>query len=183
MLIGLRVVLVTLIVLATGAFVVGVALERDAEDSHHETSEASNPESSESEAAHKETGEGESAPSGEGEVGSAHASGESSGGEGDATLLGVDLESTPLVIVVALGSLALAAAVWVRPGLDLLLVLVAVAMVAFAALDVRELVHQLDENREGLALLAAVVAALHLAAAGVAVALRGAAGQAARSQS
>lgn len=187
MLIGLRVALVTLIVLATGAFVVGVALERGAEDSHQEASKATHAESTESGAAHKETGEGEAAQketgeavhSGEGETGPARATEESSGGESDATLLGVNLESIPLVILVALASLALAAAVWLRPHLGLLLGLVAAAMLVFAAVDVRELTHQLDESREGLALLVAVVAALHLAAAAVAaLALGGGSGQA-----
>jgi hypothetical protein len=41
-------------------------------------------------------------------------------------------------------------------------------MVVFAALDVREVVHQLDESKGGLALLAGVVAVCHLAAAAVA---------------
>ena len=43
-------------------------------------------------------------------------------------------------------------------------------MVAFAVLDVREVVHQHDDNG-GLALLAAAVAALHLGVAAIAVAL------------
>ena len=47
--------------------------------------------------------------------------------------------------------------------------LVGLAMVAFAALDVREVIHQLDEDNEGLALLAGVVAALHLGVAAVAL--------------
>ena len=37
-------------------------------------------------------------------------------------------------------------------------------MLAFAALDIQEVVHQSDEARTGLAILAAVVAALHVAA-------------------
>jgi hypothetical protein len=45
-------------------------------------------------------------------------------------------------------------------------------MVAFAALDVRELFHQIDEDDGGLALLAGAVAGLHLAAAGVALVMR-----------
>jgi hypothetical protein len=45
-------------------------------------------------------------------------------------------------------------------------------MVAFAALDVREVFHQIDEDDGGLALLAGVVAALHLVAAGVALLMR-----------
>ena len=42
---------------------------------------------------------------------------------------------------------------------------VAAAMLVFAALDVREVFHQVDESRTGLAVLAGVVAALHLGAA------------------
>ena len=42
-------------------------------------------------------------------------------------------------------------------------------MVVFAVVDVREVFHQLDEDKDGLALLAALVAALHLAAAAVAL--------------
>jgi hypothetical protein len=38
-------------------------------------------------------------------------------------------------------------------------------MLAFAAVDVREVVHQLDINNDGLAVLAAVIAGLHGAAA------------------
>ncbi len=41
-------------------------------------------------------------------------------------------------------------------------------MVAFAALDGREVFHQLDADRTGLAVLAGVVALLHLSAATVA---------------
>ena len=50
-----------------------------------------------------------------------------------------------------------------------LLAFVAVVMFAFAALDVREVVHQAGIDETGLAVLAGVVAALHLAAAAVAV--------------
>jgi hypothetical protein len=46
-----------------------------------------------------------------------------------------------------------------------------VAMLAFAALDVREVFHQGDINESGLAVLAGAVAALHLAAAAVAAAM------------
>ena len=45
------------------------------------------------------------------------------------------------------------------------------AMVAFAALDVREVVHQLDEENAGLAVLAGVVAALHLGVAAIALSM------------
>jgi hypothetical protein len=41
-------------------------------------------------------------------------------------------------------------------------------MLAFAALDVREVVHQVDESKGGLAVLAVVVAVCHLAVAALA---------------
>lgn len=77
-------------------------------------------------------------------------------------------------MVLAAGlSLALALGVWLRPTWALLLVAVVVVMVAFAALDVREVFHQLDDDDGGLALLAGVVAVLHLAAATVALMMGG----------
>jgi len=78
-----------------------------------------------------------------------------------------------LVAVAVSGGLALAA--WRRPRASGLLLAVAAVLLLATVLDVRELVHQLDESRTGLAVLAGVVAALHAAAAGVAVAMRRAA--------
>ena len=54
---------------------------------------------------------------------------------------------------------------WSRPRSLAVLGVVAAAMLLFAVLDVREVFHQVDESRAGLAVLAGVVAALHLAAA------------------
>ncbi len=82
--------------------------------------------------------------------------------------LGVDIEAVPFVVMAALVSLGLAAAAWWRPRWLPLLVVVAGAMLAFTALDVREVFHQNDEGQAGLAVLAGVVAAVHLAAAIVA---------------
>ncbi len=70
-------------------------------------------------------------------------------------------------------SLLLALAGWLRPGAALLAV-IGVAMLAFGVLDLREIVHQIDEHKAGLAVLAGIVAALHLAAGGVAWRLRAA---------
>ena len=94
----------------------------------------------------------------------AHAEG---GGESD-TVLGIDVESTPLIVLAVVASLALAAGAWARPDSRGLLTLIGIAMLAFAVLDIREVVHQLDEDETGLALLAGLVALLHLAAAGLA---------------
>jgi NO-binding membrane sensor protein with MHYT domain len=63
----------------------------------------------------------------------------------------------------------LAAGAWWRPRWFALLAVLAATMVAFAALDVREVFHQSDEARTGLEILASAIALLHLAAAAVAV--------------
>jgi hypothetical protein len=156
---GGRLVLAALIVAATGLFVIGVAVER----SQPERDAAQHVESS---AAESET-HGESTTS---EGSEAHATTRESGSDQqrEARLLGVNPESTPLVILAMIGSLILAAAVLRWPQATLLLAFTALAMIAFAALDVREVAHQLDEDRTGVAVLAGSVAALHLAASAVA---------------
>ncbi len=79
-----RVLLTTVLIVATAAFVTGVIIERSAGEAHEE-----------------------------------------SGGE---TLLGIDYEAVPVIAIAAAFSLALAAAVWLRPRWTLLLALVALAM-------------------------------------------------------
>jgi hypothetical protein len=165
---ALRSVLVALVLGATAMFVAGVAIERSSgEGDHHEASATApaagreNSESSEgagSETAQAHTSEGES-----GEAGAA-------GGEEHAELrpLGIDVEAWPFVALAALTSVGLAAAAWLHPRSTPLLVLVALAMVLFTVLDVREVFHQADIDKNGLAVLAGVVAALHAAAAAVA---------------
>jgi hypothetical protein len=90
--------------------------------------------------------------------------------------LGINVEAVPFVVLAAASSIALALGVWVRPRMVLLLLGIAGTMLAFALLDIREVSHQSDEARTGLAVLAAAIAAMHLAAAIVAsVMARGAA--------
>jgi hypothetical protein len=139
--------LAVVIVTATAAFAIGVAIERS--DRHSESGEA-HVEASESDG---ETSEEATPPA-----------------ETD-TLFGIDAESTPLVVLAVVVSLVLAAVAWVRPDVELALAVIAAAMLAFAALDVREVFHQADESNGGLALLAGAVAALHLGAAALAVSL------------
>jgi hypothetical protein len=83
-------------------------------------------------------------------------------------VLGVDVESTPLAVLAVLAGLGLAALAAGRAGRlrSFLLALVVIVLV-WAALDIREVVHQLDESRTGVAALALAVAVLHLAAAAV----------------
>ena len=165
-----RVLLVGLLLASTAAFVVGVSIERSSADAHAETPAAGESgggtsESGDAAEGHAEGGEGEQTQVDEGGGAADEGNNES--------LLGIDLEAAPFVALAAALVLALAVAVWLRPTWALLLAGVTVAMVAFAALDVRELFHQVDESKTGLAVLAGTVAALHLGAALVAARLRG----------
>jgi len=89
-------------------------------------------------------------------------------GEEDERVLGVDVESTPLIVLAVVAGLGLAAAAATGLGRRRgFLVAVALIALGWAALDVRQVFHQLDEANTGIAVVAMVVAALHLAAAAV----------------
>jgi hypothetical protein len=135
----LRIALVALIALATTGFVIGTSIERH--DARHEPAAESH-EARES-AAEPET----------------HA---------ELRPLGIDIEALPFVVLAAAASLALAALGWLRPRWLVGLIAIAAAMLAFSALDIREIAHQADEHRTALAVLAGVIAAMHLGAAAVA---------------
>ena len=156
----LRWTLVALLAASSALFAVGVTAERSEADTH--APEAAQTEA-EGEAAetHEEAGEAES------EAGQAEpASGETS--SEDERVLGIDVESTPLVVLAVPAGLALAALTATRSGrLPGFLLAVALITLAWAALDVREVLHQLDESRTGVAIVAIIVAVLHLAAAAV----------------
>lgn len=187
---NLRALLVGLIALATVGFVIGTAIERNSGESHAahggeaatrtdtsseggatsgETSSETGGETSGEKSQTSETGTGgeasHSTESGSGETG-AHTSSTEPGRE--LRPFGIDIESAPFVALAALASMALALLAWFRPSVAVLAV-VAVAMAVFGFLDIREVVHQSDEGRTGLAVLAAVIAGLHLAAALIAV--------------
>jgi hypothetical protein len=162
-----RVLLPSLITAASALFILGVSVERGQSDRHArepaeqvgETREAHNAETaSEGEQAHADA--------------SARRSGHDSDEE-EPRILGIDPESTPLVVLAAIGSLLLGAAVLRWPRARALLAILALAMLAFAVLDIREVTHQLDEERGGVAVMAGVVATLHLAAASLAAAQTG----------
>ena len=70
-------------------------------------------------------------------------------------------------------SLLAAAAILVRAWEELVLPGAVVLGLVFAAADVRELVHQLDDSNGGLAAIAAVLTGLHLAVVVLAAALLG----------
>jgi hypothetical protein len=110
----------------------------------------------------------ESPPS-EGRPDNAGEAGHVGAGESHAseTLLGVNPEATPLVVSAVVVSLLLAAAI-LAFGWPIVAAIIVLAMLAFAALDIREVLHQVTESRPGLAALAALVALLHVAALGAA---------------
>ena len=153
-----RSLLVALIVLATIGFVVGISIEKG--NDNHEPAAVSVTQSGEA-AGHTESGD----ETGHSEAGgSAEAAGEHS----EFKPLGINLESTPLIVLAAVASLALALLAWLRPRWRWGLWAIFIAMGVFAALDIAEVVHQSDIDETGLAVLAAIVAVLHGAAAFVA---------------
>jgi hypothetical protein len=176
-----RALLVALIVVSTIGFVVGTSIERHNsghESAAHVRAETKAPAQHEAggeaaaEHAAKSGGEAAPAPSESGGESAATraAEGSTSPVEEHKELrpLGIDIEAVPFIVLAALASLALAAGAWLRPRWVALLVVLVVAMVVFAALDVREVFHQSDEAKTGLEILAAAIAVLHLAAAVVA---------------
>jgi hypothetical protein len=152
----------------TAPFLVGVLAERGANDTHDEAAAVVR-NSEPINATHNEASEaGEAGHPEDDEEQRAGTSPDSEGRE-DATLLGIDPESTPLIVIAVLAGLALAVLTATPVGTNRpFLLLVVAAAVLWAALDVRELVHQIDESRAGIAALAATVAVLHLAAAAIA---------------
>lgn len=133
------------------------------------------PSTAESAARHAaESGSGTTTP-GSGESAAQHAAESGTGTTSEATggefhPLGVNLESTPLVIFGALFSLVLAGIVvpFPRRGVLGLVVLVGAA---FAALEVAEVVHQVSQSRPGLVALAVIAGLLHAAVAVLAASL------------
>ena len=133
----------TLLIVAAALFAVGVATEGDA---HHET------------VASVEAGEHNEATEAAEHNERAEAS------ETGEEILGVNLESTPLVVLAVIISVALAAATW-RSDRKLILLVTALFAAAFAALDVAELSHQIRESAATIAVIAGIIAVMHAAAA------------------
>ena len=136
----MRWLLGTLLIVAAALFAVGVATEGDV---HHET--VASVEAGEHDAAAEHNERAEASDSGE-------------------EILGVNLESTPLVVLAVVISVAFAAATW-RTDRKLILLVTALFAAAFAALDVAELSHQIRESAATIAVIAGIIAVLHTAAA------------------
>jgi hypothetical protein len=162
----LRWALVALLVGSTLLFAVGVIAERSDSDTHADPASAhaveAGGEAGEPEGAHEEAGEpGKVEP----EEGHAETKSGDTHSE-DERVLGVDLESTPMIVLAVLAGLGVAALTATGLGrLRGFILAVTVIALVWAALDVREVIHQLDESRTGIAVVAMTVAVLHLAAA------------------
>lgn len=157
-----RVITAALLIASAAAFATGATIER------HTVSTESPPTQH-----HAETGTpGENSsgenPGGESPAGSGESSATHAAEQGSEDLLGINPEATGLVVIAVVVSLLLAALVLTVRS-PLLAAFVALIMLAFTALDIRELTHQLHESRPGLAALAATVAVLHLSAGAAAV--------------
>jgi hypothetical protein len=160
----LPVVAAALLVAATILFVVGTTMERSQIETgaHQEANTVERPIG--------EAGEHREAEATKSQANAAEGTKDTrSPGESGEELLGINPESAGLTAVVAIVSLLLAALLVVRPGKGLLVTVVAVGLV-FAALDVREVLHQGNESNAGLLVLALVTGLLHLGVAVVAAA-------------
>jgi hypothetical protein len=145
-----------LLVVCAGLVIVGVTAEGD---THAETTVSAGHHDEASEAANGETGHDEATETGGSEVDHDESAEE--------RVLGVDVEAPGAVVLAVAVSVALAVGLWIRRQRWLAAAAVGVAVV-FALFDVAEIAHQLDESRNGLAVLAGVIAAGHLAAAATA---------------
>jgi hypothetical protein len=156
-----RLITAVLLVASAAAFATGSAIE-------HHTASSESQMAHQDQRHHSEAGRpggnsagGEGAASGEGAT--THAAEHS-----PETLLGINPEATGLVVLAVALSLVLAALILTVRS-PLLAAVAVPVMLAFTALDIREVTHQLNDSRPGLAALAATVALLHLAAGAAAL--------------
>jgi cation transport ATPase len=164
----LRWALVALLATSTILFANGVIAERSDSDTHTDTESAAHAEETSEESGEAEGAHDEAEESAEGTSEDVEGSESGSESEEDERLLGIDLESTPLVVLAVLAGLGLAGLAATRFGqLRWFLLAVVVIALVWAILDIREVAHQLDESNTGIALVAIAVAVLHLATAAV----------------
>lgn len=161
---------IVLLLASAAAFVLGVTVERNDGHTDNTTNASTGDQAAQP---HDEASEG--AGSGEGDHGAEPRSDEpGTGGDhaqeiGDETLLGVNPESTAAVAGAVVASLLLASLAGLRP-VPLFLLLGAAFCLTVALFDMREVAHQLDESRNGVAAVALLVTLLHLGASAAAVA-------------
>jgi hypothetical protein len=142
-----------LLLLSSAAFVIGVTIEKNQGHSDTGVEQTHSDEASETaEQSEGEPAEGAEPPSEESE---------------SETIVGIDVESTPIIVLGVAVSLTLVGAVLKWPRREVYAVAAGFCL-GFALLDWRELAHQLDEDAATVATFAALALVLHLCAAAVA---------------
>ena len=172
----LRAAMATLLVASALLFGLGILIERGTGSPGTPHVEATNP-PAQSAAPHvegsSEAGEAGESPAAEASVTTAEA-GESPGVHTETTntesILGIDPEAPPLVALAIILSLLAAFLVW-RDGRRIIVIGAILVALAFAALDVLEVSHQIREGTTLVAIIAGLVAVGHLLAAGFGVAI------------
>jgi len=165
-----RLVTAALLIASAAVFATGAVLEHHAAGGEsrpaqqHETgtrpgATGEHARTTESDSGHSDSGQPEAGRDGSARPAAEHHS---------ETLLGINPEATGLVAAAVALSLLLAALI-LTVGSPLLAISVALVMLAYTALDIRELTHQLNESHAGIGALAATVAVLHLAAGAAAL--------------
>jgi hypothetical protein len=139
-----------LLLLATLAFGIGVAIEKSEEGEHHGAPAATSPEA-------EQSAEGAGAD----EVGERTE---------EETIFGVEAESTPLIVLGLVASLVAAAALWWLGDRRWVLGLVALFCLGFAVMDAIEVGRKWGDETT-IAILALIALVLHAATAAVAAAM------------
>jgi Flp pilus assembly protein TadB len=147
----LAAIVAVLLLAAAGLLVLGVLLERHTESGSAHPIVATTGEQQERQ--HDESTGETHAESGVPATG---------GAETAQRLTGINVESPLIVTLGAIASVAVAAAVWLRPNRPVIAIVVAFTAAALV-LDVLETSHQLGAGRIGLAALAGVIASLRVA--------------------
>ena len=160
-----------LLVLATVVFMIGVIAERSmagesSETRPSQTVSASSSEQSEKAAEGADSHDEGEAAEGTGEEGHTDVATEphTEANETRETILGINAESTGVIAAAVIISLLVAASVWFW-GTPAVLVVAAGMALLFAAFDLREVAHQLNEARTNLVVIALLTAVLHASAA------------------
>src|SRR5215210_4089045 len=172
---SLRMTAALLLVLATVVFVIGAIAERSVAGEASETRPSEAVTATSNEQLEEASGEGtEGHEEGEAAEGAQEDAGadeavesHSEATETSETILGINPESTAAVTAAVIISLLLAAALYFW-GTPPTLIVAGVVALLFAALDLREVAHQVSEARSSLVAVALLAAVLHAGAAVVA---------------
>ncbi len=156
-----RLISAALLIGSAAAFATGTTIEHHTASSESHAVRPDRPQHSEAGQPDGTPASAEGAASGEGPT-------TQTAGRGPETVLGVNPEEPGLVVIAVAVSLVLAALILTVRS-PLLAAVVALVMLGFTALDIREVTHQLNESHSGLAVLAAAIAALHVAAGAAAL--------------